>query len=99
MEARLRIAHLGWALGDRAVMFRSGWLVREITIARFAKIQVVTLAESPFDRRYEMASVRIDTAGVANLSHRVDIPYLSRNTAGALYHALTLEAARTTFRW
>lgn len=99
LEARLRIAHLGWALGNRAVMFRSGWLVREITIARFAKIQVVTLAESPFDRRQQMASVRVDTAGAANLSHRVDIPYLSRKTAAALYHALTLEAARTTFRW
>jgi putative membrane protein len=98
-DARLRVKHLGWAIGDRAVLFRSGWLIREQSIARFTKIQCVTLQESPFDRRNQMASVRVDTAGAGDASHRVAIPYLGRDTAAEVYEQLAEEAARTSFRW
>ena len=99
VHARLYVKHLGWAVGDRAVLFRSGWLWREITVARFNKIQAVTLGESPFDRRARMASVRVDTAGAGDASHGVDIPYLARTTADELHRRLAGEAARTAFRW
>jgi putative membrane protein len=99
VHARLLVNHLGWAVGDRAVLFRSGWLWREITVARFNKIQAVTLKESPFDRRARMASVSVDTAGAGDASHRVAIPYLARRTADDLYRCLAGEAARTAFRW
>jgi len=99
VHSRLYVKHLGWAVGDRAVLFRSGWLWRELTVARFNKIQAVTLSESPFDRRARMASVGVDTAGAADASHGVDIPYLARRTADDLYRQLAGEAARTAFRW
>ena len=99
MNARLHVRSLGWALADRAVLFRSGWLARQMTVARFTKIQVVSVVESPFDRRSGMASVRVDTAGAANLSHRVNIPYLRRTSADRLYDTLAREASQTTFRW
>jgi len=99
VHSKLYVKHLGWAVGDQAVRFRSGYLWREFTVARFNKIQAVTLAESPFDRRARMASVRVDTAGAANASHRVDIPYLARRVADELYHRLAGAAARTAFRW
>ncbi len=99
VDARLRIKHLGWSLIERAVLFRSGWMVRQTTVAWHTKIQVVTLSESPFDRRQHMASLRVDTAGAANLSHRVHIPYLSRDVANDLRARLAFEAARTSFRW
>ena len=99
VHSRLYVKHLGWAVGDQAVLFRSGWLWRELTIARFNKIQAVTLGESPFDRRADMASVTVDTAGAADASHRVAIPYLARATADELYHRLAGEAARTAFKW
>ena len=99
VHAWLYVRHLGWAVGDQAVLFRSGYLWRELTVARFNKIQAVTLGESPFDRRTRMASVRVDTAGAADASHRVDIPYLARRVADELYRRLAGEAARTAFRW
>jgi len=99
VHAWLYVKHLGWAVGDQAVVFRSGYLWRELTVARFNKIQAVTLSESPFDRRARMASVRVDTAGAGDASHRVDIPYLARPTADDLYRQLSGEAARTAFRW
>jgi putative membrane protein len=98
-DVRQHIRHLGWAVVDRAVMFRSGWLFRRVTIARFSKIQAVTLRESPFDRRYRMASVRVDSAGAGDASHRVDVPYLARPTAEELYRQLAGAAARTSFKW
>jgi putative membrane protein len=99
VHAWLYVKHLGWAVGDQAVLFRSGYLWRELTVARFNKIQAVTLGESPFDRRAHMASVRVDTAGAGDASHRVDIPYLARRVADELYRRLAGEAARTAFRW
>jgi putative membrane protein len=99
VAARLRVRSLGWALADRAVLFRSGWLARQTTIARFTKIQVVSVNESPFDRRTGMASVRVDTAGAGHLSHRVHIPYLRRPSADSLHATLARAASETTFRW
>lgn len=96
---RQHVAHLGWAVTDGAVFFRSGWLQRQMTIARFTKIQVVALDTTPFDRRAAMARVRVDTAGAGDLSHRIRIPYLPRDTADQLCARLSAEAAHTAFRW
>lgn len=99
LHSRLYIAHLGWATTEGAILFRSGWIWRRITIVRFSKIQAVAIRESPFDRRAGMARVRVDTAGAGNASHRVDIPYLARETARELCDQLAAQAARTAFRW
>lgn len=97
--ARQSIKHLGWAVTEDAVLFRSGWLWRKVSLARFGKIQAVSIHESPFDRRAAMARVRVDTAGAKDLSHRVDIPYLPRETARELCDLLAGQAALTAFRW
>jgi putative membrane protein len=99
IAVRFYVKQLGWAMTDGAVLFRSGWIWRKITIARFTKIQAVAIHESPFDRRAVMARVRVDTAGAGDSSHRVDIPYLPRDVARHLCDLLTAQAARTAFRW
>jgi putative membrane protein len=97
--ARIYIAHLGWSIIDGAVLFRTGWIWRHLTVARFSKVQVVSMVQSPFDRRHHMASVRVDTAGAGAASHRVSIPYLPVETATALSGQLGRAAAGTAFRW
>jgi putative membrane protein len=99
LTARRSAAALGWAVTDELVAFRSGWIWRQTTVAPFARMQAVTLRESPFDRRSGMAGVRVDTAGAGDLSHRVSIPYLDRDLAVALWRRLAHEAARRSFRW
>ena len=96
--ARRYVAALGWALEREAVVYKRGWLWPQVTIARFAKIQVVTRQESPFDRRTGMARVAVDTAG-ADENRRIDIPYLPADTATGLASALGDAAARTAFHW
>jgi uncharacterized membrane protein YdbT with pleckstrin-like domain len=98
IAARKHVAHLAWASTDDVVAFRSGWLWSSVTVARVAKIQAVSLFESPFDRRSAMARVRVDTAGAGQTSHRVDIPFLARGAASALHDRLAMQAANTAFR-
>ncbi len=98
VDARRYVEALGWSTEPHQVLFRSGWLWRQICIARFTKMQAVGLHESPFDRRAAMARVRVDTAG-ARSGSGIDIPYLPRATAQHLYEALGTAAARTEFRW
>ena len=93
------VAHMGWALVGDAVVFKSGWFWRRVTVARFSKIQVVMRLESPFDRRTGMAMVKVDTAGAANAEHSVAIPFLPAETATALASTLDDRAAETAFRW
>jgi putative membrane protein len=96
--ARQTIAHLGWATTDDAVLFKRGWLWRRVVVVRFAKIQTVTRHESPFDRRWQMARVHVDTAG-ASTGSAVDIPYLARDEADQLYDLLRRQSAQQQFTW
>jgi putative membrane protein len=97
LSTRKWVENLRWAASDRVVAFRSGWLLKRTTVARVTRIQAVTRVESPFDRRWMMARVRVDTAGAGDGSHRVDIPYLARDTAAALHRRLAAQAAITAF--
>jgi putative membrane protein len=94
LHARAYVRHARWALDDTVVAFRHGWLWRRTTVARLAKVQVVTVRESPFDRRAAMARLGIDTAGAT-----VAIPYLPRETAMQLHATLAIAASQTEFRW
>ncbi len=98
-STRMYVRHLGWAADEQVVIFRSGWLWRRMTIARTSKIQAVMAAQSPFDRRTGMGSVRVDTAGSSERSHRVDVPYLPWDVALSLRQQLAARAASTVFRW
>lgn len=99
VHARRGARAMGWALTDELVAFRSGWLWRSVTVAPLARVQAVAFRESPFDRRHNMASVRVDTAGAGDLAHRIAIPYLGREIATGLSRQLAHEAAVRRFRW
>ena len=99
LYARRYVDHLGWALKDDMIWFRSGWLWRRTTVARYTRIQAVALHATPIDRWRGMARLRVDTAGGGASAHRVDIPYLPVDTARKLRTLLAGEAARTAFRW
>jgi putative membrane protein len=98
VAARQQIKHLRWAETDHALLFTHGWVTRRLIVVRFAKMQAVTLYESPFDRRNAMASFRADTAGAARDSV-IRIPYLARPVAEALHARLAAAAAGIQFKW
>ncbi|MBA3397486.1 MAG: PH domain-containing protein [Deltaproteobacteria bacterium] len=94
IHARAYMRHSRWAIDDDAFAIRRGWLWRRTTLVRRAKVQVVSLAESPFDRRHAMARLDVDTAGTS-----IAIPYLPYETAAQLHATIAVAAARTEFRW
>ena len=97
VAAQQYVRNLGWSRSDHAVCFRSGWLWKAMTIVPIPKVQSVSLHESPFDRRWQMASVAVDTAGAGG--HEVDVPYLPRDVAEDLRMTLAAQAAATEYRW
>ena len=98
VTARQQIKHLRWAETDHAVLLSQGWLWRRLIIVRFAKMQVMSVHESPFDRRHAMASFHVDTAG-ASMGSAFHIRYLARPVAEALHARLATAAAGTQFKW
>jgi putative membrane protein len=99
VAARRYVTSLAWTVTGDAIVFRSGWLWRYLTVAPLAKVQVVSLSQSPFDRRYRMATVLVDTAGGQDAPHRVRIPFLPQDAAHALRDRLVAATASTAFRW
>jgi len=99
INASLYVRHTAYALVPGAVVYRSGWWNRRLSVARFSKIQSLEQSASPFDRRYGMAALRVDTAGATRTGHSVDIPYLDTAVVNGLVDRLFAEAGRTAFRW
>lgn len=78
----------GYALGERVLAFRSGWLSRQWSMVELHRLQGVQLTHSLFDRRNGMANVVVDTAGANPFGHRIHIRYLPESEALALYQRL-----------
>ena len=82
-----RLTAFAWS--GETLIFRSsnGWR-RQISLVRSGRVQVVTMRQSPLDRRWGMMRVTVDTAGAAGGGHHVDIPWLTGPVAEALYARL-----------
>lgn len=88
MHAHLYVKHTRWALARDAVLFRSGWLTRRLTIVPRDRVQTLSVEASPFDRRSRMASIYVDTAGAGSMSAGIRIRYLASEVAERLASAL-----------
>jgi putative membrane protein len=87
----------GYAWQDGVLAYRAGWLTRQWALTRVSKGQVVALKQSPFDRRSNMASVQLDSAGAQQGGFDLHIPYLDHAQAQALFaqvHAAVSAATR-----
>lgn len=86
LHAHLYVKYTGWALHEGFFAVKGGWLTRRLSVTPRNRVQAVRLTQSPFDRRYHMASVLVDTAGAR--SRQLRIPYLDLAEANALVRAL-----------
>ncbi|MCZ6712047.1 MAG: PH domain-containing protein, partial [Gammaproteobacteria bacterium] len=93
------VRRASYALTERAIYFRSGWLSRQISVVRFVNMQTVSMLQTPFDRRKRMASVAVDTAGAGTHGHRIRIPFLDVDVAESILYRLYSETRSTEFRW
>jgi len=87
LHAHLYTRHTRWALARDAVLFRSGWLTRRLTIVPRDRVQTLSIDASPFDRRSRMANIYVDTAGASSAAG-IRIRYLGTDVAEQLAAAL-----------
>ena len=99
VHARLYVKYSAYSLAPWGLVFKSGWFNRSLKLVRYGKIQTVSTAESPFDRRNGMARVQIDTAGGQTQGHTIEIPYLDTAVAGDVAARLYQESSCRAFRW
>jgi putative membrane protein len=78
----------GWSVHDGLVAFRGGWLGKYWRFAEVRKLQALEWQQSPFDRRWGMATLRFDTAGASGGDHALAIPYLPESVARQIYEDL-----------
>ncbi|TVR48425.1 MAG: hypothetical protein EA425_14350 [Puniceicoccaceae bacterium] len=93
------VTYAGFALGPDTVAYRSGWLKREQSLVAFSRVQVVALEESPFDRRWKMANVNVDTAGASMAAHWMRLRHLERSDAEEVWRTLDSRVRDTDFKW
>ncbi len=84
---------------DDIICFKSGVWFGKQSFVKISKIQTIEIHESPFDRRNNMATLEIDTAGSNILLHHVQIPYLAMQEAIDLKIFLEDKLKTTEFDW
>ena len=88
---------LGYAVTEDALFARHGWLFQRTQIVRLSKIQSAAVTQSPFDRRWKMATLQVDTASPAK--GQLHVAYLPEEVATVLQRHLSSEASRRHFHW
>ncbi|RMF42422.1 MAG: hypothetical protein D6753_07595 [Planctomycetota bacterium] len=81
------------------VLFQSGLFTRKLSLAFLDRIQVLEVRQSPFDRRWQMASLRIDTAAAGPADHVIDARFLSQGVAQQLLEQLRASSSLHTPAW
>lgn len=71
-----------WALREKDIQFRKGWLFQSIHIIPFNKVQHCEIVSGPIGRKYGLASIRINTAASNNID--ISIKGLKQETAEQL---------------
>ena len=74
--------HKAYALRQKDVAYKSGWLWRHLTTAPFNRVQHVRIDQGPIERRFNLAKLKIFTAGGS--SSDLTIPGLTPDNAHAL---------------
>jgi putative membrane protein len=91
VRARLWARHAGYSESDGLVATRTGWLNREWEFAEIRKLQSLRVTASPIDRRHQMATLWLDTAGASSRDGILRIPFMPAAEAHALYERLAAE--------
>lgn len=59
----LGFKHKAYALRDHDILYKSGLIWRDTTVVPFNRIQHVEIGEGPIERLFNLASLRVFTAG------------------------------------
>ena len=83
-----------YARFEAGIIYHSGVLLKKTSVTFFDKVQVVDIRQTPFDRRWRMARLRIDTAAAGPAEHRVHVKLLEEQFAREELNAISQRAAK-----
>jgi membrane protein YdbS with pleckstrin-like domain len=63
VSTSLSFKYSGYALREKDLLFRSGWIIRRVRIVMCSRIQHVSIQSGPMERKFGLSSVSIFTAG------------------------------------
>lgn len=81
------------------LVYQSGLYTRKLSFAFYDRIQTLQVVQSPFDRRWRMATLSVDTAAAGPANHAVDVPYLDESFAFQQFQELQIAAAEHRPTW
>ncbi len=84
----------GYALGTQYFQTQRGWLGRARYIVPIEKSQVIMVRQSPFERRLQLATLRVDTAGQGYTGGSPSISNLPLDEAMQVARKLAQKAAQ-----
>jgi Uncharacterized conserved protein len=84
-------ANKGYAIRDKDVIYRTGWIVRTTHTCPFNRIQHSTVAMGPLERQYGLARLVLFTAGSSSADMR--LPGLTQEEAQNLKEWITKKIA------
>jgi putative membrane protein len=88
LYARNWARYAGFAYSDDLIAVRQGWLSKKWRFAEIAKLQALVFKQGPLDRRHDMASLHLDTAGASPVELAFQIDYLPMQQAKELQRIL-----------
>lgn len=62
----------GYALREKDLLFRSGWLFRKTRVVPLNRVQHVSVQSGPIERKFGLASISIYTAGASNADFTIN---------------------------
>ena len=68
----LSIPRQGYVLRDKDILFRKGVVWRSVTAVPFNRIQHVETSNTPLDRKYDLATLQLFTAGGSSGDLKID---------------------------
>jgi putative membrane protein len=99
LYAKAYVNKAGYAANDEIIAYRHGVLFHTISIVKVGKIQNISYAQTPFDRRNGMARITVDTAGSNPVSQDINIHYLDVDKVENLMAKLSTQVSQAKFVW
>lgn len=84
---------------DWGILFRGGILYQKCSVTFADKIQCIEYRQSPFDRRWGMAALSIDTSAAGPAEHQIAIELLDAQFADTEFNDLARVAAANRIKW
>jgi putative membrane protein len=94
-----RYRNLGYVMDELYLRTRRGWLGRSTHIVPINKIQAIEIHQTPLDRRLNLATLNVDTAGQAYTGGGPHIRNLPLAEAQIVAAELAHKAAATSYKW